>query len=167
MRKTVVFSGRVRGAATVGDVSAADVDTRRLSGEGERQDDGEVLLGDDSAVGIPTFAEVVDARSRTARGKPRWLSGRSWWACADISTHSPFDSVIPFERLQVGGCTRARCVEFPAVSYVGMVRCVGYSRRVMFFRFFLVLEDRSRPPDRPVAVALLVFRLSLPQGWWG
>ena len=94
------------------DVSADDDGTRRLSGEGERQDDGELLLGDGSAVRIPTFAEVVD----TLKNRP-WKAPMAFRPLVGLCghQHSPFDSVIPFERLQVGGCTRPRWVEFPAV----------------------------------------------------
>lgn len=79
---------------------------RRLAGEERTQDSADIagdadeeLFGGDK-IHIPTFAEVVDALKANPWEAPTAFRP-SVSLCGQL--HSPFDSVIPFERLQVCG----------------------------------------------------------------
>lgn len=102
-------------------------------------DAGEVALGD-GAVHIPTFAEVVDA-----------LKVNPWKAPAAFRPlvtlcghqHSPFDSVIPFERLQV-------CLE---LMYRGVYEPIGvYSWRNVWSVSYLcaLRSSKAEPITTPI-----------------
>lgn len=100
-------------------------DAEQRSGGGETADghanralDAGGLLLRGGTVRIPTFAEVVDA----LKVKP-WRAPTAFRPAAALCGHlnSPFDSVIPFERLQV--CGLPSCAAVGAGS--GFVMRVG------------------------------------------